>query len=93
MLRRQDTRDRDVTLAWMTVNLAASTWAKGRVPDLQGLLTARQAARPQSVAEQKAVLELLAQRLGRPLQTKFTRGHGRRDASSQRHRHAAGAAE
>lgn len=72
-LTRRDARDRDITLAWWIVHLGATTWAKGRVPDLQGLLTARPQARGQSLAEQRAVLELLAQRLGRPLQTKASR--------------------
>jgi hypothetical protein len=86
VLQRQDARDRDTTHAWMMVNLAASTWAKGRVPDLQGLLTSGRQPRPQSVAEQKAVLEILAQRLGRPLQTTRTRkdSHARRSGERQR---------
>ena len=69
MLRRQDERDRDVTLAWWMVNLGATTWAKGRVPELQGLLMA---GRPkvQSMAEQRAALHLIAQRLGKSLQTR-----------------------
>jgi hypothetical protein len=72
-LRRVDEHNRDVRLAWMTVSIAAETWAKRRLPDLQGLLSSNGPARPQSLAEQRAVLELLAQRLGRPLQTKATR--------------------
>jgi hypothetical protein len=71
VLRRQDARNRDVTLAWMTVNLAAATWATGRVPELQGLLMTIERPRgPQSLAEQKAALHVIAQQLGRPLQTK-----------------------
>jgi len=81
--RRRDERDRDITLAWTMVNLAAATWSKGRVPDLAGLLTTSQAARPQSLAEQKAILQQLAQRLGRPLQIR-KRPHGRADAPRER---------
>jgi hypothetical protein len=56
------------------VNLAATTWSKGRVPDLQGLLShERPAARPQSMEEQRVVLEQLSQRLGRPLRTNADR--------------------
>lgn len=72
MRRRQDERDRDITAAWVTVNLAAATWAKGRVPELGPLLTP-QPARPQTLAEQRAALELLAQRLGRRLTTRRER--------------------
>jgi hypothetical protein len=83
VLRRRDARDRDVTLAWTIVNIAAATWSKGRIPDLQPLLSAAQPGRPQTIEEQRAVLQQLAQRLGTPLQTKGSRG--RRPAPGQRH--------
>lgn len=73
MLTRRDERDRDLVHAWWIVNLAATTWSKGRVPDLQGLLSHRPAARPQSMEEQRAILQQLSQRLGRPLRTNADR--------------------
>lgn len=73
MQRAKDDADRSLVQAWWIVNLAATTWSTGRVPDLQGLLTTRPATRPQSLAEQRAVLEQLSQRLGQPLRTNADR--------------------
>jgi len=105
VLQRQDTRERDVTLAWTIVNLAAATLSKRRVPELAPLLEAMRSRRPQTVAEQRAVLELLAQRLGRRLTTRHDRkgqdGRSRQptqwarrpaDVAGARHAPAAGTA-
>lgn len=80
-LARQDQRDRDVTLAWLIVSLGAATWSKGRVPDLPGLLAGGRRERPQSLAEQRAALEIIAQRLGRQLRTKDDRTMRKAQAS------------
>jgi hypothetical protein len=72
-LRQRDEWDRDTRLAWRIADLVMATWAKGRPPDLQALLTQGHQARPQSLVEQKAALAIIAQRLGRPLTTKADR--------------------
>jgi hypothetical protein len=72
-LRQQDELDRDTRLAWLIADLVLVTWVKGRPPDLRTLLTHGRQAKPQSIAEQRAQLQILAGRLGRPLQQKGRR--------------------
>lgn len=86
-LRTQDERERDITLAWTMVNIAASTWSKGRVPELQALLmTTRRPQRPQTVEEQRAMLQVLAARTGGVLRTTTAGRHTDGDATGQRKR-------
>jgi hypothetical protein len=70
LLAQRDEWNRDVRLAWRIADLVVATWAKGRTPDLQSLLMQERSTWPQSLAEQKAALQILAGRLGRPLQQK-----------------------
>ena len=86
-LRKQDERERDFTLAWTMVNIAAATWSKGRVPELRTLLTStRPQARVQTVEEQRAMLQVLAARTGGVLRTTAAGRHTDGDATGQRQR-------
>lgn len=68
------------------VNIAASTWSKGRVPELRSLLMAtRPQQRFQTVEEQRVMLQVLAARTGGALRTTAGR-HTDGDATGQRER-------
>ena len=61
--RHQDARDRDLTLAWQ---IEALHRAK-RLPALKTLLDKTEKPRPQTVSEQRTILEALSQTIGVPL--------------------------
>lgn len=68
--RRQDEQDRDLSLAWHTALLTRQE----KLPPLKQLLTQRAAHRPQTIAQQRTMLQALSEAYHLPIrQTKLKR--------------------
>lgn len=70
---------RDVTLAWQIIRLFGASWS-GKLPSLTTLIqqVRGEGSRPQSLANQRVMLQMLSAQYGIPLRKRMTDGTDRR---------------